>query len=240
MDGLPSVLVLLVAAWAAIGILVVAVAVARDARAHGQTALGWGACALLLPVFGALAYLVQRRASSGGAAIPGRATHAEGAAAPSPMVPPILSGESPPPRPPAPAPGPAGARPPNGAALPRRPLGWLLGVLLALAVVVCGLVIGLAIGHGALPPLGRAAPTATPSPRPSPTLSPATPAPTAAAPSPVPTAAGEPVYHIVAEGDTLGDIALQYETTIEALLQANGLDNPDHIMVGQRLVIARP
>ncbi|MBC7263268.1 MAG: LysM peptidoglycan-binding domain-containing protein [Chloroflexi bacterium] len=47
-----------------------------------------------------------------------------------------------------------------------------------------------------------------------------------------------PVIHIVREGDTLGAIALFYDTTIEAIVAANDLKSSDLIRVGQALVIA--
>jgi len=43
--------------------------------------------------------------------------------------------------------------------------------------------------------------------------------------------------HIVQPGDTLAGIAQQYKTTVQALLAANGLPNPNFIWVGQRLRI---
>jgi LysM repeat protein len=49
-------------------------------------------------------------------------------------------------------------------------------------------------------------------------------------------ARGGSVY-IVRRGDTLGNIAARYGTTVSALLAANGLRNPNVIYVGQRLVV---
>jgi LysM repeat protein len=43
--------------------------------------------------------------------------------------------------------------------------------------------------------------------------------------------------HVVQEGETLSEIARMYGVTAEALAQANGLDNPNAIRVGQALVI---
>ena len=55
---------------------------------------------------------------------------------------------------------------------------------------------------------------------------------------PEPAAApSEPTYYVVEPGDTLGDIARQFDTSIDALLQANGLDNADMLTVGQRLLV---
>ncbi len=48
---------------------------------------------------------------------------------------------------------------------------------------------------------------------------------------------GAGAYHLVAAGETLYGIARSYGTAVEALMAANGLDNPHHIEAGQRLVI---
>ena len=45
-----------------------------------------------------------------------------------------------------------------------------------------------------------------------------------------------PVY-VVSGGDTLYSVARRYGTTVNAIVQANGLRNPNWIYVGQRLVI---
>lgn len=93
--------------------------------------------------------------------------------------------------------------------------------------------------------LDEALPTATPEPAsPTATLDPSmptsTPAPTAtpaATPTPRPDGA---IVHVVQEGDTLGAIALQYQLTVEKLLQLNGLTDANILSVGQELVIAVP
>lgn len=56
--------------------------------------------------------------------------------------------------------------------------------------------------------------------------------PTLAAPPPQ-----EGSVYVVQEGDTLGSIALSHGTTAQAIVQANGLSDPNLILVGQRLVI---
>ena len=43
--------------------------------------------------------------------------------------------------------------------------------------------------------------------------------------------------YVVQLDDTLSAIALRYDTTLQALVQANGIENPDLIYPGQRLVI---
>jgi LysM repeat protein len=48
-----------------------------------------------------------------------------------------------------------------------------------------------------------------------------------------------PTMHIVQEGDTLQKIAAQYGVTLQELIAANGLVNPDYIQVADELVIPR-
>ena len=59
----------------------------------------------------------------------------------------------------------------------------------------------------------------TPTPRPSSTPTPLIPS------LPIPTPAGPPfTYHTIEEGETLGYIALYYDTTIEQLVEMNDLE----------------
>lgn len=53
--------------------------------------------------------------------------------------------------------------------------------------------------------------------------------PTAAAASPD---SGQVIEHQVVEGDTLASIALRYNTTVDALMAENNLENPDVLLVG--------
>ncbi len=43
--------------------------------------------------------------------------------------------------------------------------------------------------------------------------------------------------HVVQRGETLTRIAVRYGTTVQAIVRANGLRNPNFIYVGQRLII---
>jgi LysM repeat protein len=43
--------------------------------------------------------------------------------------------------------------------------------------------------------------------------------------------------HVVQPGDTLGKIATTYGTSVEALAQANGIENPNYIYVGQEIKV---
>jgi LysM repeat protein len=49
--------------------------------------------------------------------------------------------------------------------------------------------------------------------------------------------AADPSFVVVRWGDTLFSIAARYNTTVDALVSANGLPNANFIFVGQRLVI---
>ena len=51
---------------------------------------------------------------------------------------------------------------------------------------------------------------------------------------------GGPRMHIVSAGEVLGQIAEQYGVSVEAIVEANALDNPDRIDVDQKLVIPPP
>ena len=49
-----------------------------------------------------------------------------------------------------------------------------------------------------------------------------------------------PGSYEVVDGDTLSDIASRFNTTVEALVAANGLANADELTIGQVLKIATP
>jgi hypothetical protein len=73
-----------------------------------------------------------------------------------------------------------------------------------------------------------ASPMAEPSPTPSPTPRPPE------APTVTPQ---RQVTHIVQPGETLSSIARQYGVTSQAIMEANGLDDPNLLEVGQELII---
>lgn len=60
--------------------------------------------------------------------------------------------------------------------------------------------------------------------------------PVASAPS-TPAPGGSTTVHIVQPGETLFRIALRYNTTVEAIAQANGISNPWYIYPGQQLTV---
>jgi LysM repeat protein len=75
-------------------------------------------------------------------------------------------------------------------------------------------------------PLGTASPTAGPA------------ALLTNTPMPSPTSSG--ITYTVKEGDTLGAIAATYGTTVEAIVKANNLADPNVLSIGQVLIIPSP
>lgn len=71
------------------------------------------------------------------------------------------------------------------------------------------------------------APTVMPTTAPMPTLR----------PSPTPSPVPSPIIHIVQRGETLKSIALSYGVPMREIIEANGIADPDHIRIGQELVI---
>lgn len=82
----------------------------------------------------------------------------------------------------------------------------------------------------------------TPTTTPQPVVTTTAPPATEAATTPTPTATtpagdgGETVYE-VQQGDTLWAIAEEFGTTVEAIAEANGIDDPSTIFPGDELVI---
>lgn len=53
----------------------------------------------------------------------------------------------------------------------------------------------------------------------------------------IPTATPVPLIHVVEEGEVLGLLAEEYGTTLEALLEANELEDADLVSIGQELIV---
>ncbi|MGD8813127.1 MAG: LysM domain-containing protein [Anaerolineales bacterium] len=68
-----------------------------------------------------------------------------------------------------------------------------------------------------IPPEGTGMPTPTPLPS---TLIP-----------------GQEIIYVVQEGDDLATIAVRFNSTVEAIVEANDLDDPNNIFFGQRLIV---
>ncbi len=60
------------------------------------------------------------------------------------------------------------------------------------------------------------------------------------APTPPPTPSPTPLIHTVQSGDTLGGLAERYDVSVEDLMAANNLLNPDVLSPGQVLIIPAP
>lgn len=124
----------------------------------------------------------------------------------------------------------------------------MLGVLLALAGCAGASPTGTPDDRQApQPPSGNGATTVTSTPAPgqagtdSQSHSPDA-RPTASPDMPMPAGglSAEGIQYTVQEGDTLSAIALRFDTTVEALAQANNLESPDLIFPGQVLTIVPP
>jgi LysM repeat protein len=141
----------------------------------------------------------------------------------------------------------------------RRTVRAIVLALALVVVAVVGIVLGTrlagslggtspapaAVGATESPsgPVATATPQPTPTPAPTPSPSPS-PAPTLApTPSPSPTASvtpsPSPLVHVVKSGETLSAIALRYGVTVAAIQAANGIKDPNKIVVGQKLVIPK-
>jgi LysM repeat protein len=82
------------------------------------------------------------------------------------------------------------------------------------------------------------APAAPAAPEPVPAApQPAPAAPTSVAPAPVAADPAEPIVYVLRPGDNLTHIARDYGTTVEDILAANGITDPNRIYAGQALVI---
>jgi LysM repeat protein len=140
-------------------------------------------------------------------------------------------------------------------------LPWVIAAVALFAIAAVG-----GFGAAYLLSTGQAVATVdpaklpTPTPVPTPTPGPATPTP-AVTPSPTasvavsptglasPSASASaapsgptpsPISYVVKRGDRLSDIANQFGVTVDAIVQLNHLDNPDHIEAGQVLLIPVP
>ena len=68
---------------------------------------------------------------------------------------------------------------------------------------------------------------------------PATAATAVSSPSPSPSPAPREEVYTVEAGDTLSEIARRFDTTVEALVEANDLDDPDVLDIGDELTLPR-
>lgn len=115
-----------------------------------------------------------------------------------------------------------------------RRLGGLVG-LVALVLTLSGCQV--TIGAVATPTPGGTATTATPL-----VLVEITPvaSPTAAPPSPTAGPVGAPITYTIQPGDSLSSIAQKFGITVDELVKANNIENPNEIFAGQELTIPPP
>ena len=62
-------------------------------------------------------------------------------------------------------------------------------------------------------------------------------------PTPVaepPTPQVEETIHVVKAGDTVSELAATYGVTMQAIIDANSLENPNNLSIGQELIIPPP
>jgi LysM repeat protein len=83
-------------------------------------------------------------------------------------------------------------------------------------------------------------PTPTVTPSPTPTAPPTESAGASPSASTAPSPEATPIRYVVKRGDTLSSIAAQFGVTTQAIVDLNNLTNPDHIEVGQVLLIPVP
>jgi LysM repeat protein len=90
-------------------------------------------------------------------------------------------------------------------------------------------------------------PTSTPTSTPTPVVivplptprSTATPAPYTPAPTATPTVTPTPFIYTLKGGDTLLGLAIEFDTTLQAIQDANGITDPRSLLVGQKIIIPR-
>jgi LysM repeat protein len=121
----------------------------------------------------------------------------------------------------------------------RRQVAWRIALLLTLMVGLFGIA-----GCGYV----RVRVTASPSP-PTPTgpvqlITPAwrataTPLPSTPLPTATPTPTPTPIVYVVQKGDLLIHIASEYNVSMQAIIEVNGIAAPDSLPIGMRLIIPR-
>lgn len=118
---------------------------------------------------------------------------------------------------------------------------------------VCSVQAGLTVENGGGGSAPAPAPQPAPQPEPAPVEEPAQPAPAqqapqeqpaqqwsepAAQPAPQPISAPADAWdYLIVPGDTLGELAAEHGTTVNRLVELNGIEDPDLIFAGETLLI---
>jgi LysM repeat protein len=89
-------------------------------------------------------------------------------------------------------------------------------------------------GVGKRATLQQTTPVALPAPPPPP---PRTPTPSV---TPVPPTQPPQQFHVIIQGDTLSYLAQQYGVSVEEIMKANGISDPNMLSIGQKLIIPKP
>ncbi len=119
--------------------------------------------------------------------------------------------------------------------LPVRLILWLL---LGLTVTGCG---RLATPTSSITPSAPPTPVAAASITPTPTArATATPRPATPIATATPTVTPTPVIYVIQAGDTLLNVAIQFDRTIEEIQTANGISDPRFLQIGQQIIIPPP
>lgn len=116
-----------------------------------------------------------------------------------------------------------------------RPVYWFL---LSLILTGCGRLATPISGtspEASATPVGAASVTPTLTPRATSTPRPATPIATA-----TPTVTPTPIIYVIQAGDTLLNIAIQFDRTTEEIQAANGIADPRFLQIGQEIIIPPP
>jgi LysM repeat protein len=134
----------------------------------------------------------------------------------------------------------------NLSAVVRRPWRAHVPLVVALLIIAALVALGVTRPWQHADQNEVAAVTSAATDRPTFTLTPAAAKTSTATPTSTPTVTSTPtltptpVIYVVQSGDTLLDIAIEYSTTVEVLLQANDLDEREMIYPGQELVVVPP
>lgn len=116
-------------------------------------------------------------------------------------------------------------------------------LLTALAILLTAVLVAIRTGAIGGSPADGGAPggVASPSAAATPALTPAASLSPTVSPAPTDTPAPTPIIHVVAPGETLSSIAVLYGVTVQAIQDANKIDDPSLIKAGQKLIIpAKP